>query len=158
MPISAAGRAESGKGRDAGEDGFTLVELMVVLVIVGLVSSAVMLAMPDASGGLATEAQRFAARASAAQERAIMDNRSVALRLSGQSYGFERSVRGSWQALEERPFTTTSWDDGTAIAPAGQRIVFDSTGFAEPVQVVLSRNGESVAVDIGAGGEIRVRR
>ena len=139
-------------------NGFTLVELMVVLVIVGLMSTAVMLAIPDPNGGLTGEAQRFAARVRAAQERAIMDNRSFALRFTAAGYGFERSQAGSWQALEERPFTTARWSEGTAVAPAEGRIVFDSTGFSEPAQVVLTRSREQVAVVIGEGGEIDVRR
>src|SRR3954464_6125538 len=52
--------------RDApeyGQDeasGFTLVELMVVLVIIGLASAAVILTLPERGGSLFAEAERFA--------------------------------------------------------------------------------------------------
>ena len=96
MRTSATGTAE----------GFTLVELMVVLVIVGLVSAAVVLAMPDPRGALRGEALRLAARADAARERAMMDNRPVALVIRDQGYGFEwRSEaehRQSDQHLDQR--------------------------------------------------------
>jgi general secretion pathway protein H len=144
--------------RRSAEHGFTLVELMVVLVIVGLMSAAVVLAIPDPGGGLAGEAERFAARARAAQERAIMDNRPVALRLSTAGYGFEWAVRGEWQALDARPFEPRRWREGTSASAADDRIVFDSTGFADPLAVTLSRGGEQIMVEIVDGGEIRVRR
>jgi general secretion pathway protein H len=151
MRTSATGRAEN---------GFTLVELLVVLTIIGLMSAAVVLALPDPGGGLAAEAERFAARAKAAQERAIMDNRSFALRVTAEGYGFERRQRQKWQALEQKPFASTQWEKGTtaALSDGVERVVFDSTGYAEPLRLTLSREGQEVAVEIADGGRIHVRR
>ena len=56
MPISAPGNS-----RPAAEGGFTLVELMVVLTVIGLASAAAVLAMPDPRGRLVDEGARFAA-------------------------------------------------------------------------------------------------
>ena len=158
MPISAAGKASRPLSATRRRNGFTLIELMVVLVIVGLMSAAVVLALPDPGGGLVGEAERFAARARAAQERAVMDNRPMALRLVADGYAFEWAVRGEWQPLDAAPFVPQRWREGTVAKAADDRIVFDSTGFADPFQVTLSREGEQLAVDIADGGEIRVRR
>jgi general secretion pathway protein H len=155
MRISAAGRAEAPPWRS--KNGFTLVELMVVLAILGLMSAAVVLAIPDPRGGLVSEAQTFAARIGAAQERAIMDNRAVALRLTPTGYSFERSVNGGWQPIVERPFGEARWVEGTGVAAVSDRIVFDSTGFAEPLEVTLKRGSEEVGISIGEGGDVRVR-
>jgi general secretion pathway protein H len=152
MPISAAGRASIRRN-----NGFTLVELMVVLVIVGLMSAAVVLALPDPRGGLVAEAETFAARTRAAQERAIMDNRSVAVRLTPAGYSFEMASKGTWQPIVERPFGPAQWTEGTGLVAATDRIVFDSTGFTEPLDVSLSRRGDQVAIAISEGGEVRVR-
>ena len=67
MPISAPGNS-----RPAAEGGFTLVELMVVLTVIGLASAAAVLAMPDPRGRLVDEGARFAARVRAAQDSAVM--------------------------------------------------------------------------------------
>jgi general secretion pathway protein H len=139
------------------ENGFTLVELMVVLAIVGLMSAAVVLAIPDPRGSLVSEAQTFAARVSAAQERAIMDNRAVALRLTPAGYSFERRTGEGWQTIIERPFGEARWVEGTGIAAASDRVVFDSTGFADPLELTLKRGTEEVGVTIGEGGDVRVR-
>ena len=110
-------------------NGFTLIELMVVLAFNGLTSAAVVLAIPDPRGSLVQEAERFAARAKAVQERAVMDARATSVRVTAAGYGFDRRERSGWSAIgaDER------WAEGTAVAFGGEsaaRIVFDSTGTA----------------------------
>jgi general secretion pathway protein H len=133
---------------------------MVVLVIVGLTAAAVVLAMPDPRGALRGEALRLAARADAARERAMMDNRPVALVLREKGYGFEVRSDGEWRALAERPFVAQDWSQGTRTALDGgeSRIVFDSTGFAEPARLRLARGKEEAEVEVTDGGRIRVVR
>ena len=155
MPTSATGRAEVTRER-----GFTLVELLIVLTILGLLSAAVVVAMPDPRGSLVSEAERFAARAHAAQERAIMDARTMSIRVTSAGYGFDRRRDGEWEPLEARPFVTEQWREGTA-ARVGEgnvtRIVFDSTGLTDPVRLMLVREEEQVAVEIAHDGSIHVR-
>ena len=74
----------------SGERGFTLVELMVVLVIIGLATAAVMLAIPDQGGSLQAEAERFAARAKAARDSAIVESRPAALIVGPAGYDVAR--------------------------------------------------------------------
>jgi general secretion pathway protein H len=138
--------------------GFTLIELMVVLVIVGLVSAAVVLAMPDPHGALRGEALRLAARADAARERAMMDNKPVALVVGESGYAFEWRTGGEWRPIGERPFVAQDWSKGTRAALEGgeSRIVFDSTGFAEPARLRLARGREEAVVEISGGGRIHV--
>jgi len=131
---------------------------MVVLVIIGLTAAAVMLAMPDPGGGLRGEALRLAARADAARERAMMDNRPVALVLRDGGYGFEWRMEGEWRPIGQRPFVAQEWSEGTSAAIQGgeSRIVFDSTGFAQPARLRLVRGRETAEVEVSDGGRVRV--
>jgi len=142
--------------RRSAERGFTLVELMIVLTILGLMSAAVVIGLPDTRGSLTAEAERFAARANAAQELAIMDARAISIQVSRSGYGFAQRDKREWKPLNARPFTNYSWSEGTQTAGAS-RIVFDSTGSAEPAEVTLVRDDDRVSISIGHDGRIDVR-
>lgn len=136
--------------------GFTLVEMMVVLVIVGLLTAAAVLAMPEPGGGLRVEAETFAARAKAAQEKALIDSRSTSLLVGPGGYAIARSRDGAWQEIG-----SFDWKDGTQpdlAAGRQMRTVFDSTGSADPLELTLRRGDRRVRVEIGGDGEIRIQR
>ena len=140
--------------RRKSEQGFTLVELMVVLVIIGLAATAVVLAMPETGGSLQAEAERFAARAKAARDSAILESRPVALEIGSGGYSIARRVRGEW-----RPAGDYRWSEGTGAEVGGEAqggTRFDSTGMAEPLFLTLRRGERRVAVQIGPDGNVHV--
>lgn len=163
MPTSATGNSEGFRSvwRSA-EHGFTLVELMIVLAIMGLVAAGVVIAMPDPRGRLSGEAERFAARAVAARDLAILQGRPIAVRVTARGYAFDRRQGGAWAAIPDSEFRSQPWSSGTA-ALVGQggtiRTAFDATGQPNaPATVTLARDGEQVRVAIAADGGVRVGR
>ena len=151
--------ASAGARLRACDRGFTLVELLIVLTILGLMSAAVVIAMPDPRGSLVAEAERFAARAKAAQDRAVIDSRAMAVRVTSAGYGFDQRRRREWEALNAKPFVDYQWGEGVSAVVGGSgaaRIVFDSTGMAEPSIVTLVRDGEQAIVTIAQDGSIDV--
>lgn len=88
------------------ERGFTLLEIMAVLVIVGIVLTFVTLS----TGGdtraeqLQREAQRLVALLDLAQEEAVMRSEQLALRVGESDYEFMILEGNEWMALgDERP-------------------------------------------------------
>jgi general secretion pathway protein H len=144
--------ARPGTGRGGtGEAGFTLVELMVVLAILGLATAAVMLSLPERGGSLAAEAERFAARAKAARDDAILDARAATVALAPG--GYEVTRRSEAAHYDWAPGTQAELSGGVA-----NRIRFSATGLADPAQLVLRRAGRVAAVEIGGDGNVRVVR
>jgi general secretion pathway protein H len=131
--------------------GFTLVELMVVLVILGLASAAVILSMPERGGSLVAEAERFAARTRAARDDAILDSRAVSISIGPGGYDVSRRTEAAHY----------DWVAGTQLDLTGGRdgrIRFDATGLADPARVVLQRGGKIVAIDVGGDGNVHIQR
>jgi general secretion pathway protein H len=139
--------------------GFTLVEMMVVLVIIGLASAAVVLAIPDPRGRVTDEAERLAARAAAVRDDAIVQGRAMSVVIDASGYRVERRTQGRWQVAGDRIFTPVAWQPGTTVTVGADdriRATFDSTGAAEPVALLLSRDGAATRVTVGGDGTVRV--
>jgi general secretion pathway protein H len=138
------------------EKGFTLIELMVVLVIIGLATAAVMLALPQTGGSLAGEADRFAARAKAARDTAILESRAVALQIGRGGYEVARRENDVWRTEAHYAWAQRTVPDVGGSSEASIR--FDSTGVSEPARVTLRRGAEQMAIDIAGDGGVHVVR
>ena len=141
-------------------NGFTLIELMVVLTIIGFISAAVVLAMPDPRGRVVEDADRFAARVAAARDEAIVTARPMGVWVSASGYGFQRRDGGQWMPVEEKPFVTANWTSGTRalVGKDGrQQIGFDGTGLpTDAMTVTLAREAERVSVTVDMAGKVMV--
>ncbi|MGJ7498849.1 prepilin-type N-terminal cleavage/methylation domain-containing protein [Variovorax sp. ZT5P49] len=74
--------------------GFSLIELMIVLVIVGIATAAISLsASPDPAEPLRLDARELALRLTTAQREVRIDGRVIAWEARGDGYQF---VRGTW--------------------------------------------------------------
>ncbi|HWJ68543.1 MAG TPA: GspH/FimT family pseudopilin [Sphingobium sp.] len=150
--------ARKRRERTSSEHGFTLVELMVVIVVIGLLSGAVVLTMADPRGRIADDIDRFAGRAGVARDSAIISGRPVALWVSSTAYGFERRENGAWLAVTDGPLATRNWagDTQAQLGSATQvRAVFDSVGRADQtLRFALERGGNAIVVRMDLDGKV----
>jgi general secretion pathway protein H len=159
----ADGAALTARKRAASADrsntrGFTLVELMVVIAVIGLASAAAVLAMPDPRGRLVDEAARFATRVRAARDAAVIGGRPVSVWVTPGGYGFDERRSGQWIALADKPLRVSQWSEGTqAVLSERGRVTFDSTGMADRMLIVpLRRERTRVTVTVGDDKGARV--
>ncbi len=83
--------------------GFTLIELMVVVVIIGIASSLIVVTIgSDPLGRRAEdETRRAAALLELAQEQAILEGREYAVGLARDGYRFYRLQGADWVAVQD---------------------------------------------------------
>lgn len=127
MRISATGNSELDHGGRMAA-GFTLVELLVVLVVVGLMTGIVVLTLPPESGAVEQDARRFAARLVLAADESVISGNTIGVIVTRDGYGLRRLYRGQWQA-------------------PGNNSLFGDMHWQEDVLVLLERNGEPVSLD-----------
>lgn len=90
---------ETGACRRAA--GFTLIELMVTLVLIGIVVTFGVLSIGDPLGEeVETEARRLTALTQLASEEAVLQSREMGIRFESKGYRFFALGAGGWQPLE----------------------------------------------------------
>ena len=137
--------------------GFTLVELMVVMVIIGITLGIVSLnAIPSPQQNLQNEAQRLALLLQLARDEAIVRNRLVAFEADGARYRFLVRTETRWDPvtgddlLRERAFknapVTLLIDPPGAGSGNPLRITFGREPVDKPFLLTLSSGDARVAI------------
>lgn len=154
--------------------GFTLVELLIVLVLVGVMGSIAVLAMGQADPGrrVQLEAQRLARLLELAEQEASIRGEVVGIELYAGGYRFLEQADG-WQAINDELFQarTLSAPLQLALTLSGEvkTLPFKPQYQPQP-QIVLTPDGDGEAfriaitdgdtsrywLDNGGEGDIRV--
>lgn len=136
MPRLAAGATESGRARTLPA-GFTLVELLVVMLIAGIVTSLVLLRLP-AIGSETPERllQRLDAELESMCDRALLTGNARGLRFHDRGYDFWQHAAGRWQAAP--PPRAREWPVRTVVDLEIEGLRHDARGTAARPQVICT--------------------
>ena len=140
------------------ERGFSLVELLVVVAMLGLLGGAVMLTLPATGARAIEQGEQLAVHLVRAREEAVLGNRAVAVRVDRAGYRFVQRNAGTWRPLEEPPFQPRRFADGIAASFRGNldaaRFEFDATGGNTAAEILLSDGASTIRLVLGVDGEV----
>jgi general secretion pathway protein H len=139
-----------------GEDGFSLIEMLVALSVMALVTGLVIFTGPAAGGSLAAETDRFVVSLADARDLALIESRVVTVEVSESGYATTVHSRLMPAAAPGAP---QNWSEGTTVATGDGRLpallTFDPVGLTEPMSFTLYRDGITQRIAIDPSGEIR---
>lgn len=141
MDAGVAARTRS--ARSAHACGFTLIEVLVVVAIIGMLATFAVLSIGGDSGREVQqrEARRLLARMDLAREEAVMRAQSLGIRFERQGYRFFELRDGRWLAI----------DDGGVLRPRELAAAVETEVDLEGLGLSLADGGDTG--DEGSAGE-----
>lgn len=147
--------------------GFTLLELLVVLVIMGIMLGAVSLnAVQSVHQKLQADAQRISLLLQLAREEAIVRNRQTAFEVFEQGYQFLVLNENKWEKITDLdtlrgrqfsfPETRVSILSQDTVSADKLRIVFGREPVSRPFKLILRVGSDQVVVNADGVGHFVV--
>jgi len=132
--------------------GFTLVEMLVVVVIVAVLASTVVLGFvgADREQNLRTEAERLSVLIELARGESLQRNEEWGVRVARDGYGFKvySPARARWEDVEDRPFQPRTLDLAT-LSVKIEAIELPDAGEGKDVPaIVILSSGEQTPFEI----------
>ncbi|MEZ5897488.1 MAG: prepilin-type N-terminal cleavage/methylation domain-containing protein [Parvularculaceae bacterium] len=143
----------------ARQTGVTLVELLVVLVILALASTAVLLNTPPARPGVQEEAERMAARIRIALDESMTTRKSFRLVLDEGGYDFEVFTQGQWTQMPDHRFLARrDFSKGvTAEISTAEAAMANARSLGESARPVIDEKTRLTLDPLGAQDQLQVR-
>lgn len=145
------------------QSGFTLVEVLTVLVIIGLMSSVVIMSLPSPKPAAVEVSDRLIQELNRAAQAGLIGGDTVAFGASKEGYEIYRFVGETWVSEQ-----TGHWDDlrrvelsveGLEIELGEQAVplvIFEPSGVAIPFELALHDNDLSRTLIGDGSGRVRL--
>lgn len=165
MPIFPAGTVKTASR--VKQAGFTLVEVMMSMMIIGLMTGMVVLNLPEADDSWETQGRVIASKLKIASQSAMIANHTIGIRFSKNGYRIVRFVGGEWRTIEifdfpaEVPLTLALVRNGAEIdLKAAEKaklpvIRYDPTGLATPFDLTIDGYGRTMRFEGAADGSVK---
>ena len=141
--------------------GFTLVELMTVLVIIGLMSSAVVLTLPKEKPAFDKQVDTLVQHMNLAAQDSILTGKPHAWGVSETSHGFFKFQENTWDELKisdwSPSFRFSLTRETTTVEPQEEilpLIVFEPTGVSTPFVLFIEDGNRRVKIEGQPDGSI----
>lgn len=139
--------------RRAKQQGFTLIEMMVVMVIMSIIAA---VAIPSFSSWREKQAVRNATQALLAQLKqarvlAVSENRSVSLAFTSTTYTFDADTTGSCGSCKNERHNLSQYSSNLLASPIGTR-TFSSRGTSSASSIKLTAGSYSKTITMNILG------
>ncbi len=142
--------------------GFTLLELLVVLVIAAVMTAMISMAVASSPGrDLRFEAERLSQLLALAREEAQVRGKAIRFEASVESYRFLSLLDREWQPIPNEPdLRERRWEQPTQLVLARRDnrayIEFGRDSVDSPFTIKLTRDGANVSINANGLGSFVV--